>query len=247
MEAGEYGLTRVTCFLACRFELDAVSVWLWISWCVLGGGAGFFRFSFSDFFFLFERTRPAASMRPPCLIYLSTSTWVRTGCHYLISLSVCVCVTFVVFTDCESCTRPISTNPGSMEAGEYGLTRGARFIAVSLEVVAVAGLMWASWCVFGGAGFFYVFCFVFFHSNAHGLLKVRGHLASCTSLLVPGCVQGGNYLISLSVGMCVCVCVTFVVFTDCENCTRPISTNPGSMEAGEYGLTRGACFLACGL
>ena len=51
----------------------------------------------------------------------------RTGCHYLISVSVCVCVTLVVFTDCESSTRPISTNPGSMEAGEYGLTRGTCF------------------------------------------------------------------------------------------------------------------------
>ena len=40
-----------------------------------------------------------------------------------------------------------------MEAGEYGLTRGARFVALCLEVVAVAGLMWISWCVFGGAGF----------------------------------------------------------------------------------------------
>ena len=43
----------------------------------------------------------------------------------------------------------------------------------------------------------------------------------------------------------VCLCVTLVVFTDCESCTRPISTNPGSMEAGEYGLTRGTCFVAC--
>ena len=108
MEAGEYGLTRVTCFLACRFELDAVSVWLWISWCVLGGGAGFFRFSFSDFFFLFERTRPAASMRPPLASYTSLlvmrqgrflplgqikplHTGVRTGCHYLVCRCVCVC------------------------------------------------------------------------------------------------------------------------------------------------------------
>ena len=97
----------------------------------------------------FERTRPAASMRPPCLMYLSTSNeavfalkaktfphnGVRTGCHYLISPSVrlCVCVTFVVFTDCESCTRPISTNPGSMEAGEHGLTRGTCFVARGLS------------------------------------------------------------------------------------------------------------------
>ena len=73
----------------------------------------------------------------------------------LFNLSVClsVCVTFVVFTDCESCTRPISTNLGSMEAGQYGLTRGTCFVARRLELVAVAGLLWISWCVLGGAGF----------------------------------------------------------------------------------------------
>ena len=87
------------------------------------------------------------------------------------SVSV-VCVTFVVFADCESCTRPISTNPGSMEAGEYGLTRGTWFFARRLEVVAVAGLMWVSWCVFGGAGFFRVFFSFCLSSNAHGLLQV---------------------------------------------------------------------------
>ena len=104
---------------------------------------------------------------------------VRTGCHYLIGLSVClsVCVTFVVFIDCESCTRPISTNPGSMEAGEHGLTciqarpistnprsmeeeceyglpSETCFTARRLEVVAVAGLLWIYFVVcflaFGG-------------------------------------------------------------------------------------------------
>ena len=89
MEAGEYGLTRGTCFLACRLELVAVAGLLCISWCVLGGADFFPVFFFSIFFFL-ERTRPAASMRPRCLIHLSTSTEVRTGCHYLISLSVWV-------------------------------------------------------------------------------------------------------------------------------------------------------------
>ena len=43
--------------------------------------------------------------------------------------------------------------------------------------------------------------------------------------------------------MRLCVCETVVVFTDCESCTRPISTKPGSMEAGEYGLTLGTCFV----
>ena len=85
----------------------------------------------------------------------------RAGCHYLISLSVrlSVCVSFAVFTDCESCTRPISTNPASMEADEYGLTRGTCFITCRLEAVVVGGLLWLSWCVFGGADFF-VFFFV---------------------------------------------------------------------------------------
>ena len=68
-----------------------------------------------------------------------------------------MCVTFVVFTDCESCTRPISTNPGSMEAGEYGPTRGTCFAAHRLELVAVTGRLWISWCVSGGAIFFRFF------------------------------------------------------------------------------------------
>ena len=37
--------------------------------------------------------------------------------------SVCVCVTFAVFTHCESGSSPISKTPESMAAGEYGLTR----------------------------------------------------------------------------------------------------------------------------
>ena len=73
-------------------------------------------------------------------------------------VSVCVCVfvdvTFVVFTDCESCTRPISTNSGSMEAGECGRTSGTCLITCRLEVVAVTGLLWLFWCVLGGVNFF---------------------------------------------------------------------------------------------
>ena len=71
MEAGEHGLTRGTCFVASRLEVVAVAGLLRISWCVLGA-AGYFRV-FAFRFIFFKRTRPAASMRPPCLIYLSTS------------------------------------------------------------------------------------------------------------------------------------------------------------------------------
>ena len=53
-----------------------------------------------------------------------------------------------------------------MEAGEYGLTRGTCFIARRLEVVAVAGLLWISWCVLGRA-FFRVFFFDFFPPRTH--------------------------------------------------------------------------------
>ena len=74
MEAGEYGLTRGTCLVARRLEVVAVAGLPWISWCVLGA-AGFRVFYY--YYFFFERTRPAASMRPPCLIYLSITvdTW----------------------------------------------------------------------------------------------------------------------------------------------------------------------------
>ena len=80
-----------------------------------------------------------------------------------------------------------------MEAGEYGITRGTCFLACRLELHAVAGLLWISWCVLSGGDFSSVFLFLFFlffSFNAHGLLQVRGHLASFTSLLVPGCVYG---------------------------------------------------------
>ena len=69
-----------------------------------------------------------------------------------------VCVTFVVFTDCDSCTRVISTNAEFMEVDEYGLTC---FVARRLEVVAGTALLWISWCVLGAAKFrvFYDFAF----------------------------------------------------------------------------------------
>ena len=65
-------------------------------------------------------------------------------------------------------------NPGSIEAGEYGLTSGTCCVARRLDVVAVAGLLWISWCVLRGADFFFVFLFfrIFLPSNGHDLLQV---------------------------------------------------------------------------
>ena len=46
-----------------------------------------------------------------------------------------------------------------MQVGAYGLTRWTYFVACRLEVVAVAGLMWISGCVFGCVK---ISCFCFF-------------------------------------------------------------------------------------
>ena len=92
---------------------------------------------------------------------------------FKLSVPVGVCVTFAVFTDCESCKKPIYINLGSMDAGENGLTCGTCFIVHRPEVVAVARLLWISWCVLGGGGdFFCMFFSLFFFSNTHGLLQV---------------------------------------------------------------------------
>ena len=115
-------------------------------------------------------------------------------------------VAFVVFTDYESCTRPIPTNPASMEAGQYGLTRVTCFLPCRLELDAVAGLLWISWCVLGGGADFSPFFFVrfFFFERTGPAASMRPPPVSFTSLLVvPGFVQGS--VINWSV--CVCMCV----------------------------------------
>ena len=62
MEAGVYGRTRGTCFVARRLEVVAVAGLLWISLCVLCAAG--FRVIVFRFIFL-ERPRPAPSSRPP--------------------------------------------------------------------------------------------------------------------------------------------------------------------------------------
>ena len=75
MEAGEYRLTRGAFFVARGLEVVALVGLLWISWCFLVAAG----FSVSVSFFFFVHTRSAASMRPPCLIYLSTSSFIVGG------------------------------------------------------------------------------------------------------------------------------------------------------------------------
>ena len=131
---------------------------------------------------LHNETRPRERSDRGRFLPLGKKAYSYTGAYglplfnYSVRLSVylsAVCVTFVVSTDCESCTSPISANPGSMEADEDGLTRGMCLVVRCLEVVAVAGLLWNSWCVLGGADFFgFSFFVIHFCSNARGMLQV---------------------------------------------------------------------------
>ena len=85
MEAGEYGLTRGTCFVTRRLEVVAITGLLWISWCVLGAvGFHFVRF--------FRTHTACCKYETACLIYLyqhyvpiPTNNWMpRYKCNYLV-------------------------------------------------------------------------------------------------------------------------------------------------------------------
>ena len=60
-------------------------------------------------------------------------------------------------------------NPGSMEVGEYGLTRGTCFVASCLEVVAVAGMLWFSLCALGAEVFRVLSMILHIQIRAHDL------------------------------------------------------------------------------
>ena len=92
MEAGEYGLSRGTCFFAHRLEVVAVARLMWISWCVLGAARFFFRFLFFDFSFLRTHTACCKYEAASCLIYLSTSNKYRSLIY--VHTSTCILVGF---------------------------------------------------------------------------------------------------------------------------------------------------------
>ena len=102
-------------------------------------------------------------------------TGVRTGCHYVISLSSClsVCVLCNIrrLTDCERCTRPVSTNPGSMEACEYGLTTSRRW-SRSTGCCGFSGVFWVRRDLFRA---FFVVAF-FFHRTHTACYKYEDAL-----------------------------------------------------------------------
>ena len=113
MEAGEYGLTRGTCFVERRLEVVAVAGLLWIfSWCVLGA-AGFFVFFFSIFFFL--RTHTACCKYEAVLPHLPLYQYPgprNVGCCVLTrhSIGAIDCIVGVV----ERVSRAVGTRERGM-------------------------------------------------------------------------------------------------------------------------------------
>ena len=100
----------------------------------------------------------------------------------LFVLSTCrwACVTFVVVTDCQSCTTPTSTNPHQWRlraecSGVFRRTpsRGGHGRRAAVHFVVCVGC--------SGIACFYLP--VFLLANAHGLLQVCGRLTSGTSPL----------------------------------------------------------------
>ena len=157
-------------------------------------------------FFAFRKKSPFI---PGCvhgaIIYLVCLSVCLSVCVCL-SVWLCVCVTFVVFTDCESCTRPISTNPGSMEVGDYWLTRRTCFFASRLEVVAVAGLLWISWCVWVVRIFscYLFFDFVVFERTRPAVSMRPPCLLYLSTSTSTGMRTECHHLISLPVCLCMC-------------------------------------------
>ena len=75
-EESEYGLPNGTCFTARRLEVVAVAGLLWIYFVVCPFSAWWNSVFFFRFLY-FQYTRPTASTRQPCLMYLSTSDEAR--------------------------------------------------------------------------------------------------------------------------------------------------------------------------
>ena len=71
------------------------------------------------------------------------------------------------------------------EAWEYGLPRGTFFVARRLELLAVGGRLWISWCVFGEEHFLRFYFFVFIRTNT-AYCKYEQHLAHVPLLVYDG-------------------------------------------------------------
>ena len=78
-----------------------------------------------------------------------------------------------MFTDCESCTRADFHKPGIYGSGRVWANAWDVFRRAPLEVVAVAGLLWISWCVLGGAIFFVFFSVLFFFERTRPAASMR--------------------------------------------------------------------------
>ena len=136
------------------------------SWSRSPGCCGFRGvFWVGRFFFPFERTRPAASMRPPCLVYLSTNTVIARA----------VRGRFPRTRDLWRKWSSVGERVGRVSS--HAVSRWSRSPDWCGFRVVQLCFGWADFFVFFSPGFF-------FFSNFHGLLQVGGRLVLFTSLHV---------------------------------------------------------------
>ena len=192
---------------------------------------------------------------------------VCTRCHFLNSLSACV--TFVVFTDCESCTYVADFHkPGIFGSGKVWANAWDRFRRMPSQ--GGRGRRAAvDFVVCFGCDGISCFCFSFFFLRTHTVCcKYEVILLHFTPLLVmrhgrrseatvdvlayrarkplhAGVSTGCHFLVCLS------ACVTFVVFTDCESCTyvadfrKPGTYGSGMPSQGGRGRRAAMDFVVC--
>ena len=91
---------------------------------------------------------------------------------YLVCLCVCQCVCnirrFYSLREYQADLHKL----GIYVSGRVSANAWDVFPCIRLELDAVAGLLWISWCVLGRAIFAVLLFIYFFPSNAHGLLQV---------------------------------------------------------------------------
>ena len=148
-----------------------------VDFVVCFGWGGFFCpcFFFSVFFF-FERTRPAASMRPPLASFTSLLVpgCVQGARLFNLSVGVCACVTLLRFYCLRELYEADFHKPGIYGTGRVWAnawdvfhrtpSRGDRGRRAAVDFVVC----------FGCGGIFFVFFLAFFcfFSNAHSMLQV---------------------------------------------------------------------------
>ena len=109
-----------------------------------------------------DEARPRERLGRDCFLPIGQSSLfipecIRIWSHGLVNLSIrlCMCNLRGLHSLRERFETEFHT-PGSMGAGEYGLTRGTCFVTRRIDAAAVAELLWTYWCVWVRRDFVFI-------------------------------------------------------------------------------------------